>query len=502
MQLASYGTRALPARYLSRLIPHNPGINLNGAAARSIHIGPTPTTAGTGRKVIQQTRNVLTRFFAHLTAPGLRAPPTSFPTSARSLHTASRTGVQGIHANLSLHARHALSKGPFLPRAPMVPRTMTQVGLGTARNFSSTRPIFQNLAQNVPIAGRAFWEADFDIHGKPRHDWVRIGKENLKMQDKRNEMMKPNQKSSPLFTVQPEATPATEAEADLEHYFSTTNSRTAGVTSYLLIPLAPTPTTRHPLSASPPLRPRNRGDVERLLPISELATLHSSHTTHSLRVSTLFARLDAGNVWDKNVDCDAYGDGQGICTILRVSFSGWTAAEVRSVIGESGTGWCELHEVRSDTGTLSSSVSDIGSMSDLSSFEGDAETGGGFEMDRDRMDPSQSFVLPTLDFSSSSPGLEPPPTRNSTSNSFDETDTDLFSYPSDEAFSDVDIDSRSDFGVSSTFSSSSSSSSGDESWEQSSWHGSSMLGFPFSSEFARRLAGEHDARERPREYMF
>src|ERR1700685_1004392 len=171
MQLASYGTRALPARYLSRLIPHNPGIKLSNAG-RSIHIGPLPRsiTAGTAQKLVQQSRNVLTRFFAHLTAPGLRAPPSSFPTPARSLHTASRTGIHGIHANLSLPARHALSRGPFLPRPPVGPRTMTQVGLGTARNFSSARPIFQNLAQNVPVVGRAFWEADWEIHSAPRDE--------------------------------------------------------------------------------------------------------------------------------------------------------------------------------------------------------------------------------------------------------------------------------------------------------------------------------------------
>ncbi|KAJ7744661.1 hypothetical protein B0H16DRAFT_1727223 [Mycena metata] len=40
---------------------------------------------------------------------------------------------------------------------------MTHVGLGTARNFSSGRPLFQQLADNVPIADRAFYEADWDL---------------------------------------------------------------------------------------------------------------------------------------------------------------------------------------------------------------------------------------------------------------------------------------------------------------------------------------------------
>jgi len=535
MQLASYGTRALPARYLSRLIPHNPGIKLSNPG-RSIHIGPLPRSiaAGTAQKLVQQSRNVLTRFFAHLTAPGLRAPPSSFPTPSRSLHTASRTGIQGIHANLSLPARHTLSRGPFLPRAPVVPRTMTQVGLGTARNFSSARPIFQNLAQNVPVIGRAFWEADWEIHSAPRDEYVKVGKENFKKQEKMNEMLKPNKISSSLFTVQPEAAVVEESDSEVEHYFPTPTVRSAGLTTYLLIPLAPTPTSRHPLSSSPPPRPRNRRDAERLLPIPELAALHTFHTTHALRISSLFARLDEGNVWDKGVACDAYsstshsygdyGDDQGgVCTILRVSFTGWSAAEVRSVIGESGTGWCELHEVRSDSGTpssLSASASDIGSedesMSDLSSV--DADAGARLEMNMDRMDPSQSFVLPRIDFSSSSLSspvspnttLSPRPSSiDSSSRHLSERDVDLFSYASSDSLSDFDSrsSSGSDSGVSSTFFDSfhdSSLSSGDGSWaqeQQPSWYGSSRFGFGFSSEFVARLGSEQGG-EGPREHMF
>ena len=400
----------------------------------------------------------------------------------------------------------------------MVPRPVTQVGLGTARNFSSTRPIFQNLAQNVPVAGRAFWEADWEIHAKPRDEWVKIGKENSKKQENTKEMIKPNKNTSPLFTVQPEAATATGAKSELEYFFPTTDAGSAGLMTYLLVPLAPTPTSRHPLSAFPLPRPHNRRDAERLLPIPELSALHSSHTTHALRVSALFARLDAGNVWDKGVACDAYssgshsydcgdGDVHGACTILRLSFAGWSAAEVRSVIGESGTGWCELHEVRFDSGTpssLSSSTSEIGSedggISDLSSLDGNEEAG--FEMNMDRINPSQSFVIPTLDFSSSFLTPSSPRSASSFSNISDDS-IDLFSYASSDVFSDPTSDSHSssgsDSGISSTFSfHDSSSSSGDGSWtQQPSWHGSGRFGFGFSSEFVGRLNSEG-----PRENLF
>lgn len=82
--------------------------------------------------------------------------------------------------NLSLPARVALSKAgprafgaPYLPRGPTIPRpnAVTNVGLGTARNFSSGRPLFQNLIQNVPVAARSFCELDLD----PRLAHLRAG---------------------------------------------------------------------------------------------------------------------------------------------------------------------------------------------------------------------------------------------------------------------------------------------------------------------------------------
>jgi len=358
------------------------------------------------------------------------------------------------------------------------------------------------LAQNVPIAGRAFLEADWEIKGVPGDEKIKlIGKEEYKSQEKTQEMMKPNKAS--IFALPSESTVTSEIDSELEHYFPTSYTpKHPNQTAYLLIPLAPTPTDRLPLSATAP-----RHSAEELLPLRQLASIHTSHSTHSLRVSTLFARLDVGKVWDKGVSCDAYSAGsghEGVCTVLRVSFSGWSAAEVRSVIGESGTGWCELYEV--DNNNLSSSSSACGDddelsetesgISDLSSLYGDEE-----HRAEGLIDPSQSFVLPTLDFSSSflatphSPAPSPALSRTS-SHSFD-----MFAYPESDSFSDSD--SSSDGGLSSTVSFHDSSSSGSaESWEQASWHGSSRFGFGFSSEFAGRLGSGSRMEDGPREVMF
>jgi hypothetical protein len=318
---------------------------------------------------------------------------------------------------------------------------MTQVGLGTARNFSSARPIFQNLAQNVPIAGRAFWEADWDVRGAGKGDMrLAMQKENPKgehKQKKIGEMVKPNKASPPLFTIQPDVTVSSESapKSDLQFdYFPTPtlpSATNANLTTYLLIPLAPTPTSRLPLPASFTHTSRP------LLPLHHLASIHHSHSTHALRVSSLFARLDAGQVWDKGVACDAYssrtGDGisdDGLCTVLRVSFMGWSAAEVRSIIGESGTGWCELYEVRADEPEFESDLESSSDLADYFALGGEEDVSGMSESswagddilsqaNSDGIDPSHSFILPTLDFSSSflasSPAPVPAPASQSSS---------------------------------------------------------------------------------------
>lgn len=102
-------------------------------------------------------------------------------TSSASIATAGR-GI-GYSRSLSLPSRVALRQQPYgrqqtrafgapqyLPRGPYTtnalphgPHAVANIGLGTARNFSSGRPVFQNLVQNVPIVARALNEAGDNI---------------------------------------------------------------------------------------------------------------------------------------------------------------------------------------------------------------------------------------------------------------------------------------------------------------------------------------------------
>ncbi|EJD06167.1 uncharacterized protein FOMMEDRAFT_67178, partial [Fomitiporia mediterranea MF3/22] len=149
-----------------------------------------------------------------------------------------------------------------------------QVGLGTARNFSTARPIFQQLTQNVPVAGRAIYEADWDL-------------EKRKMKGKMRRDLKPsNEKENVHSTLRAKPIEKTRKVVELERYFPEPAPAASDMTTVLLVPLAPTPTSRLPLTETQATEPN-------LLVVSDLQEVLSTHRIHSLRVSSLFARLDA-----------------------------------------------------------------------------------------------------------------------------------------------------------------------------------------------------------------
>ncbi|KAG5642400.1 hypothetical protein DXG03_002832 [Asterophora parasitica] len=406
--LASHGSRTV-LRHASNYIPHTVPGAVPGPS-RGIHIPsfarvrPRILNLGQTQKLFSQSRHIVTQFFNLLTAP-------TTSTVGHSVRGASTRGYSTIQQRASIHLKSALARSSqthFLPRAPIgVPRSIAQVGLGTARNFSSTRPIFQNLVENIPITGRALYEADIELNfGKQRGAMRKPskGKSSTKLG---KEMLKPRARDLSVKENKP-LSKGSQTDAELEHYFAT--PAVPDVTTCLLIPLAPTPATRTPLPSNP----------DSLLPLPTLASIHVSHEIHSLRVSTLFTRLDAANVWERGVQCSTFSHGggaDGVCTMLKVEFVGWTKAEVRSVLGESGTGWCVLEEVKtSEANGMAIFSEDEDDLSDTSSIlSGSFEDGLTDYVDLiavGEVDPSHSLLLPTLDFSSSflasTPSFTPP----------------------------------------------------------------------------------------------
>lgn len=391
---------------------------LYGNLRNLLHIAKAPFTSVNSLSSIRPrspphrlfsfTKNALQTLFANLTTPGFRAPNYLAQSGTRSFHNASVRG-DSIQRGLSFVARASLKNNAlhrqgsmFLPRAPTTPPPrcggITQLGLGSARNFTTGRPIFQQVAENIPIAGRALYEVDWDF--EMRNEQTRahlMAAKKPKHTRKSKEMLKPTQTSVSHPTISPavdDRDPATPSERDLDCYFPSA----ATVTTFLYVPLAPKlPLAQHPAP-----------DELTLLPLSDLTSLHRSYATHNLRVKTLFNRLEQGDVWSRGVSYGSYSEGlhnriqdlngeeEGICTNLKLAFEGWTKAEVRSVIGESGTGWCVLEEVCHDQVSETLSEASFSLASSLSRA-GSPTNSEGLEI----IDPSHSLIIPKLAFSSS-----------------------------------------------------------------------------------------------------
>ncbi|KDQ06628.1 hypothetical protein BOTBODRAFT_181392 [Botryobasidium botryosum FD-172 SS1] len=300
-------------------------------SSSSIHTG-TPAAAVAAKAAPGLLiRNIIARLLP-IPAPIRSAAPAH----ARSLHS-SRLALPA--PSLPFTARASLRTPTlFIPRGPVVvSRSTTQVGLGHARTFCSGRPLFQNLVQNVPIAGRAMWEADWELKVKKDTGRKRFLSPQADEPKVRGEMLKPRNTS--IQVSQPESN----IQRDLERYFPAPKFT---VTTYLIVPLAPN--SRAPLPHNSSLL----ASVEDhpLLPIPIIARLHSDHTIHSHRVTSLFRRLDQARVWDRGVHSESYGYPQdyrdeGAVQYIKLVFPGWTREDVKAVLGTAGEGWCDIQTV-------------------------------------------------------------------------------------------------------------------------------------------------------------
>ena len=353
---------------------------------QAAHHAPSSFT----QRLFSQTKTAVGRYFTLLTTPA-RVGVTTTPASFRNVAHIARSNVPPIHQTFSMQARQAVGH-PFgayrLPKPPgFTPRSVSQVGLGTARSFHSSRPLFQNLVDNAPIALRAFTEADWELETRGKQPVKVVKQKGTHGVEKTREMAKP---------IEKKVQPVLETQAEFDHYFATP---TAEVITNLLVPLAPTPSSRQPLPSAP---------SPSLIPLSILLDLHASHEVHSLRVSSLFSRLDAAKVWiDPGVSCSVYGDPSGLASIMKIEFKGWTKAQVRAVLGEAGRGWCLMEEFgvedSLDSAPPSPSLSGVstpctGCSTPPFGFDEEDSLAGdpyaGFDID-----PSNELVIPSLELS-------------------------------------------------------------------------------------------------------
>jgi len=400
---------------------------LPGGAARGVRLkSQFPSKANP----IEFIRNLPNHIVAALEAPATGR----FAEQSRSIYTGTSPSIT---QRLSLPARLAVNRplaAPRLPKITPVPRTVADVGLGTARNFSS-RPVFQHLVENVPIVVRSATELDLD----PR---VRKSKaKRLAGRPTKRKAQAPRRKVLPPVNLAP--TPALEAsvisniESEFAHYFPAAASSTV---TLLTIPLQPV-ASRSPL-------PEPREDASPLDLASFVPTV-CAYQDHRLRIDTLLERLTRADVWKRGASSTTHDTGSGVADVVQVQFDGWSAADVKAMLGHAGKGWCTIEERTNPPIERDSAL-----------VEDEWNTLRESMMHAPVEDSQVTLVLPTLDFSSrvldrfDSASTSPSLTRPSspfTEFAPSESDSYFHSFVQPDGTISADHDFLSEFGSDSDF---------------------------------------------------
>ncbi|KAG9103562.1 hypothetical protein FRC06_009932 [Ceratobasidium sp. 370] len=232
-----------------------------------------------------------------------------------------------------------------------------------------------HLVENVPIVVRSATEVDLD----PR---VRKSKaKRLAGRPTKRKAQAPRRKVLPQVNQAParalEASVISNIESEFAHYFPAAVSSTVTLLTIPLQPVAP----RSPL-------PEPREDASPLDLMSFVPTV-TAYQDHRLRVDTLFERLTRANVWKRGASSTTHDTGSGVADVVQVQFDGWSAADVKAMLGHAGEGWCTIEErtnppVERDTALVEDEWNALRE-SMMHTSVGDSQV---------------TLVLPTLDFSS------------------------------------------------------------------------------------------------------
>ena len=135
---------------------------LNNARAQSTRQQGSSAINTSAAPIVQRTASgSLVNFIVQAFRPLIRAPGIKGPTKSQVLYKpAGSTGssLAVLRAGFHTATRSKASFGSVRPA--VVSRNTSQLGLGSARQFSGSRPIYQNIVQNAPLGLRALADSD------------------------------------------------------------------------------------------------------------------------------------------------------------------------------------------------------------------------------------------------------------------------------------------------------------------------------------------------------
>src|SRR5258706_11261221 len=295
---------------------------------------PTPTSTSFQYYYAQASRITQSarRFFTRLLEPSVPAHVHGGHQSHITLQGLAQFGVHHhpnpIIRNLSSTSKFSLAHSPvsrvYLPRGPQGFNNVgyrglaQEIGLGTARNFSTGRTVFHHVIEkNASIGVRAFLEMDAGTDLRT----VRISRTRAQKSGQKAK------KDTKRMVFKPKPVVVKTKEEEIAQYFK---QEEPDVVTYLQVALAPTPSARMPFAAS------TDGSIDstRLLPLRAMLNIKQQFYAQSEFVSSLFKRMDERDDRSSRkgrVSVESWGDLSGLCTELRVRFEGWSEGDVRAL---------------------------------------------------------------------------------------------------------------------------------------------------------------------------
>lgn len=330
----------------------------------------------------------------------------SVRTAAQTPYSTTRVQPRTVAPSLAFRtARGSVARprpgfGGPTPRPVAYPASVSHVGLGAARNFSSARPIFENVCQNVPLGLRALVDSD----GIDSRKWAKV-RQTIRRAERtavkghgralpRAEQLKKIEFSSFFGSVAAEASSSAVVESEA----------VATVEPVVLVlPLEPSLALSLPSDTT---AVASSSTSYRLLTPTVLHSLHSiqnAYESHAHRIRSLSNRLTSAGVFDDpGVGVEMiFVNGE---KLVEVRFpASWSRRDVEQACGEwrGAERWYQI--LGGDTAPVSfASSSDLGPLDDLASHSSLAATDDSLStLDDDDFavhdDVVSTLLLPTVD---------------------------------------------------------------------------------------------------------
>ncbi|KAK9894551.1 hypothetical protein P389DRAFT_97975 [Cystobasidium minutum MCA 4210] len=380
--------KAPPGRQAGKNVPRQDAQHHAYHTSKTPH-GSSQTSAQAGAASASSANGRLINRLAEIFSPLLHAPGVTKAGTARAIaepavNGAGRRLLLNRAAGLHTAARPRGTGGFGNLRPNALPRSTNQMGLGSARNFSSSRTVFENVVQNAPLGLRILGDKDHLDMRSFRREMRRAY-----LKKRKQEAAMGKGKGKALF-CENDFIGARQAPAGIEDYFPIDQEAFAATqpSVQLVLPLDPVSDEAKFMSLN---EDAEESRFFSAMLMSDLRLLHDMYGRHHARLRNLIAKLESAGCFDPDeatgwVSVKTMLDEENGRLVVTFYGHRWTMADVRQVLGhyETRATWFELIDVKTQ-------LSHSGSEDDLRSLPSSLPSEFGDEPDYQPMTRVPSF---------------------------------------------------------------------------------------------------------------